>query len=877
MGFLSHTDDRSARKNPLYEHDTDLLEGGEFRNSTDVAVAPSKEGMLERANNYYKSMSRIQKVGLFGVGGLVLGVIGIFTIGPVVGQAALDGSSMNFKSITLSEPKDVQEGTTMKVSAVAVIGNDFFLGAGLSEFGVDISYKGEVMGTMILPALDIGGSTETEVALDDLDFTVSNVDLFSQMNDDLVKGESVDWKIEGKTSMVAKMGSTPATPSFEGLSLSKITPIKGLGGLGDPDKLIITSVDLPSNYESGSIKGLTVNIKSVLKNPSIVSLPLGDVKFSMSYDGVAIGVVETKNMVLVQGDNLIDLTGYMAIPDLELASKFFSMYMAGETIPVVVKGLPMENPAAAWIDTLVQSLELHPNLVGLSGYSVVEKMDMTRMSVSFTESATDVATEALIFAAYEIPYAFPLDIQTLSMDLSLSYNDKVFGTLSATNLVPKIPCGYPKVATKLPRNTAVGQMNLTLPLTTLKVTNQGAFETFTKALISSTTPVKITTAGTSSAMTKSNLGQFVIGGLAIKADATIYPMQNFKSPNNILLSNVDIKQANTADELSLTLNVGIQNPSSLVGNLGQTTLDVYWDHAAGKDMLLCNKLTGGACLTPTSAFPSWGVNIQKWSFPAGLTKIGRAIVKSLALTQARSPAITSAIYPPSCPSSSTNGGASYVAPAYPDYSQAKAGSNVFTLTDFIFEKSSGEVGAAFLSTYVQGTAMALVLRGDRGSSSFASTLPLLKESLKAMDSATLLPGLSDANFLMKSVKIGDLTGILDFINGPYVTSVVTINNPFSAAMTVTNVLFNVYTAKDNKYVGYTSEAAKDQAVSFTIPSKAVGFTTPSLKVRTALTNEGAISALSGAIVLEGTMKVKIGDKFETTLTFHQSGVASSVF
>lgn len=869
-GFFRSDDSNTKSSNPLFHRDDSFLEEG-MRDDKFNEVKED-QSVLQRAKSYYNGMGKFQKLGLFALLGAIAGIIGIFTIGPVVGQSALDGSTMSFKSITITEPKQVDANThTMKVTAVTSIGNDFFLGAKLEEFKVDISYDGEVMGSMTLPALNIGGSTTTEIELKDLDFEVTNTALFDKMNQDLVERDSVDWKVEGKTGLTALVGSVPATPNFGGLSLSKITAIKGLGGVGTPDKLILETdtVNLPSNYEADGVTGLTLFVTSVLKNPSIVSLPLGNIEFEMSWEGHTIGRAKAQDVVLLRGDNRIPLQGYMSIADQTVASDFFSKYMAGEALSLTVRGVAVDGAPAVWIETLVKSLELHPVLNGLTDYSVVTKMDMTQMNVEFSSSETEVGTSAAIFAAYQIPFAFPLDILELNLDLSLLYNDQEFGTLAANALVPRIPCGYPVEQEASPRNVKMGQMNLTMPLSTLQVTNKVGFETFTKALISSPGSVQIRTRGSTKALTKSILGEFYISNLKVDALATLYAMQNFNAPNNIGLTNINITQANTASELSLTLDVEIRNPSSLVGSLGETTLDVYWDHPAASSLLRCNSLpsvNGGKCLTKTSSFPSWGVNIHNWTFTAGLTKVGRAIVQPLTLTRSRQPTVNSAVYPsPGCAANS-------VGPEYPNYANAAAGSNTYKLTGFIFEKSSGEVGTAFLSTYLQGTSMNLTLKGDRSASSaFASTLPLLKESLKALEAKTPLPGLPADKFLMKKVTL--VNPLVTILSG-YVMSKVIIDNPFDTDMLVSTTLFNVYTSADNKYVGYTTEVPSEQ-VTFTIPANMKGFESPQMKVYSGLGNSGSTSALSNPLVLEGTMKVKIGTSFETTLSFHQAGIPTA--
>jgi len=147
------------------------------------------------------------------------------------------------------------------------------------------------------------------------------------------KRSSVSITLIGKSNVVA--GTALGVLHLKDIPLNNQVLLNGINNFPN---VKINSFDLPSNYPSG---GISLALSTTLFNPSIGTVPIGDMALDLMVGETKLGSVFATGVTIVPGDNILQLTGYInpAAEDIDVASSFFSAYIQGIDTDVAVQVL----------------------------------------------------------------------------------------------------------------------------------------------------------------------------------------------------------------------------------------------------------------------------------------------------------------------------------------------------------------------------------------------------------------------------------------------------------------------------------------------------------------------------------------------------------
>eukprot|EP01118_Nematostelium_gracile_P007435 TRINITY_DN2424_c0_g1_i2.p1 TRINITY_DN2424_c0_g1~~TRINITY_DN2424_c0_g1_i2.p1 ORF type:complete len:425 (-),score=97.34 TRINITY_DN2424_c0_g1_i2:101-1330(-) len=220
---------------------------------------------------------------------VVIGVsVGILlgAIVPAVVQSRVGSSTLTFSSMEVVEanPGD------FRLKANGIVDNAGKDASQIQSTVLQVSYKGQHLGTLPLSTLDVQGGKPTSFELQE-NFVVEDFNVYDDFSKDLVNGEEVVWHLSGKPSVKA-LGMT-----FKNIKFEKDVPIKGFSGfLKDP--IIINKVETVG----GSPGKLDLIIDLSIPNPSSLEMNVGNTTFDLYVGPIKIATT-TFNLTLKYGVN----------------------------------------------------------------------------------------------------------------------------------------------------------------------------------------------------------------------------------------------------------------------------------------------------------------------------------------------------------------------------------------------------------------------------------------------------------------------------------------------------------------------------------------------------------------------------------------------
>lgn len=113
-------------------------------------------------------------------------------------------------------------------------------------------------------------------------------------------------------------------------------------------RCFLTQPDFPG--DSSSPPGIKLSLDSLIPSPSNLGITLGDVSFIASYKGQEIGPVNGQDLTLPpKSTTALPLTGTIIYRDdqagLDSLGEVFSLFLAGENVPLTVTGDSVVSPA----------------------------------------------------------------------------------------------------------------------------------------------------------------------------------------------------------------------------------------------------------------------------------------------------------------------------------------------------------------------------------------------------------------------------------------------------------------------------------------------------------------------------------------------------
>jgi hypothetical protein len=466
--------------------------------------------------------------------GLVFGVAV-----PQIVQQRVNGSTLQFTSVTITNPQN----NSFTVHALGVLANAGPDTAYMQATPVSVYYLGNLLGTMNLPQTTINGGQDTMLDITS-DFQIPDRTIFDQFAKDLVSMSSLNWHLSASPDVQA-LGIT-----FKSISFEKDVSISGLAGLPNVTvtRFLVSSPD-----------GVVVNINSTASifNPSIVSMiPIGTLYMNLYFNGTLIASVVSFNASLVTGENHLDISGRVATGvDPKILSELFTGYL-GTSVSLLTS-----QTTSSTINLYAPALKSLPLKIALPGgnFTLISGIQIQNLALDFTTGQYPAVSSSIKSALY-IPFQIPVSILETTLNFALIYNQQVISQV-AVPLVPAVS------------NQQNGTLSLSFTGAPMTILNNATFSLFGKDLLLNGL-VTAYLVGTASANVQTPLGVLTLSGLPFSSEV---PLKGFNSFSNfpITVETVDV-QGGVAGQMVLGLNIVVPNPSSVLMNVGVTSMDMFY-------------------------------------------------------------------------------------------------------------------------------------------------------------------------------------------------------------------------------------------------------------------------------------------------------------
>ncbi|KAG0264521.1 hypothetical protein DFQ27_001190 [Actinomortierella ambigua] len=207
---------------------------------------------------------------------------------------------------------------------VSAVGQDIALQLPQGEDVAHLSFP-------ISPASTIGPNTlRTGYTDQPLKVVDSAHEKFAQFNYILTTSPGIGFFLSGTADTVADTAAGAVT--IPGVPVAVGTQLAGMnlnaGGANITDIKVV----------GGTPQYLEINQAVGLKNPSGITVKMGQVSFTVKTHGVPIGKAIVDNMILVPGDNALPAVFRLQPPSPELRDQFLSGFVAGASFALDIEG-----------------------------------------------------------------------------------------------------------------------------------------------------------------------------------------------------------------------------------------------------------------------------------------------------------------------------------------------------------------------------------------------------------------------------------------------------------------------------------------------------------------------------------------------------------
>ncbi|CAF3438846.1 unnamed protein product [Rotaria sp. Silwood2] len=466
---------------------------------------------------------------------LLLGIlIVLYVIVPAIIRSTIAKAQLDFRSVNIEQ-----------------IENDrFHLRAQL-----ELSHTGSLPAT-ILPPLIInvdnvgtvvhnesisitGDTTNPTVIPINSPFIVSDMKAFRNFSRSLIFEPNVVWHLKAEATIRPISGHM--------LSYSKIPFNKEvtLGALNSLPNVSIDSISLIRSDAHRVIIDLTIKIT----NPSIFSIDLGQLYFSLQYNNWSIGYVEStsENITIHPGENAIQFFGELQSVSSESYNALATViqnFLTGQTSKVEALAGPNATSyplLAAGIIGLSLNVDMPP-----FNEQLIASLVFNSMSLIPSTNKKNVMLSASITIKINSPLGqkSPLDIQMMNMNVFLLYEDDSVGMLNVSQAPVK----------QLDAITYEAQFNNKY----LSLTDTGAtYEKFAQNFIraNKTYPTTFRIIGVASIVGSFALGPLNIDGIVVKNNVSLVGLDGL---NNVQVDGISV-DGEQGSALRLSINATINN------------------------------------------------------------------------------------------------------------------------------------------------------------------------------------------------------------------------------------------------------------------------------------------------------------------------------
>ncbi|KAF8984175.1 hypothetical protein BGZ46_008689 [Entomortierella lignicola] len=490
---------------------------------------------------------------------IVVVILILYVIMPKIAQGLMNNATINFSQIDIANPSP-------SAMDIAMQGDMYHTGPFHAEISfpgsVSVSWNGIELGTTEIPGTSTASGGHGTLNLQS-SFSVTNSSAFSEFSSYMLNAETFIWHLEGKINVKA-LGRT-----VKDLNLNKDITVNAFNGLTG---VTIQKFSLPSDDPSG--RGITIDIETVITNPSAVQMYMGSLTLAISYKDTLMGYVTSNNLTLVRGPQTLSMNGYL-IPQnttqgLADTSELMSNYIGNFVTNTTVTGYEVKPDgvnSVDWLSDAIKNLKLSVPLQSPQPLQLIKALNLGALSLNFTPpTAYDpLTTSTGVLANYSLPDGFGFKIQftqvantfmiardnvaiaNLNSSYSLSTSDMAAGTLSF-NL-------------------------LATPLIVPDASHQ-AFQEFNRDLtIGSNLPFNVV--GNASVYANTSIGTVNLVNIPFNASTELGGLQSLANPAPTITSLQVV--SGTSTSLTMAITVVIINPSSISLNAGDIVLNLVYN------------------------------------------------------------------------------------------------------------------------------------------------------------------------------------------------------------------------------------------------------------------------------------------------------------
>ncbi|KAF8557967.1 hypothetical protein OG21DRAFT_1504634 [Imleria badia] len=476
---------------------------------------------------------------------------------PIV-QKIVSGSVLGVDTVVIMNPQETSFGTQLNGSITNAGPFDATISFGN---GLAVSWNGQALGTMHMDDVNVVGDVGATLNVQTT-FEVADVNVLTSFTKVLLNEESFQWEISGENLTVSALGV-----QVPGISLpSKVVTLKGFNGL--QNGVTINSFDLPANDPSG---GIQLTIQSTVTNPSQVGIELSSIAFNTYAGGIEIAPVSSSSSVTLapQSTSSLPLAGRL-IPQntaegLAAVSAIFNNFIQGKDSQVTVQGASAGPSDVTWLNEGIQTLQVVTSLPNQGKLNVIQSIALEQMELLFTVATAydPMSSSNATTAAFSLPFAFPIDITSLSQNITVGFNGQSFAEL----VIPEAP------STTDVQSRIIHMTFSDVPFAVF-ADQHSVFDDF----IAATTLGNVQTlalSGAANAVASTAVGVLTLSGIEFSVDSSIAGLQGLVAePANV--TNLDVNHG-YSDYLLITVDTTLYNPSNLTIGTGDVSFALQFE------------------------------------------------------------------------------------------------------------------------------------------------------------------------------------------------------------------------------------------------------------------------------------------------------------
>ncbi|CAF2367300.1 unnamed protein product [Rotaria sp. Silwood2] len=462
-------------------------------------------------------------------------IIVLYAIVPAIVRSTIEKAELSFRFVNIED-----------------IENDRFR----LRAELELSRTGSIAATILAPLVinvDNVGTVKNDkpISIDgypdrptivpiDSPFIISDLEAFHRFSRSLIFESNVVWQLTAKASI---QPISSAMPVYSNIPFNKQVKLNALNSL---QNVSIKSISL----RRSNAHKIFVDIIIVIPNPSIFSIDLGELQFSLRYNNLSIGYVEStnSNTTLYPGINAIPFSG-------ELQSNSTESYNALSTViqnfltrkTSTVEALAGSNATsysllAVGMEGLSLSVQMPPFDEQLIPSLIFKSMSLIP---STNEKQVTLSASIIIKINSPLGHQSPLNIQSMDMNVHLLYEENSVGMLD----VSQIP------VQQLDEDTYETQFHDKY----LILTDTGkTYEKFAQNFINANeiNPINFRIVGLASISGSFALGPLKINEIIVENNVSLVGLAGL---NNVRVHDISVDGEEGA-ALQLSINVTIGNP-----------------------------------------------------------------------------------------------------------------------------------------------------------------------------------------------------------------------------------------------------------------------------------------------------------------------------